>query len=76
MTIRLGVSFYSGEIDRDEFERMVVDIVKSKLPDVTIYSLAYEDWGLTIRTDAGDIEVEIDWNEIILKESNEPTIIE
>jgi hypothetical protein len=72
----MNSTFYTGTIDRDEFERLIVDVIARDMPDAIVYSISYTDRGLEIKTDRGEIRIEIDWEEITIKENNEPTIIE
>ena len=67
MNIRLN-TFCTGQVTRDELEQLVSETIEEALPGAKILVIYYNDTGMLIETDLGDVELEIDWNEIILKE--------
>jgi len=59
--------FHSSNIDREELESIITDAVERETSDANIKDLKYTKDGITIILDNGkQIEVEIDWQEIIL----------
>ena len=58
--------FQSREIDTDELEEMIRDAV-AKDSEKSIEDLIYTEDGVKVILDDGEIiEIEVDWNEIIL----------
>jgi len=58
---------YSSDIDTEELERIVKDAVKRHSPGDEIKEWKYTEDGIEITLDSGEkIEIEVDWNEIIL----------
>ena len=59
--------FQSSEIESDELERIITDAVKKEYPDKSIEEFKYTNDGIIIfLNDGSTIEIEIDWQEIIL----------
>jgi hypothetical protein len=59
--------FHSSEIDTEELERIVIDAVEREHPNRSVEDVQYTEEGLNITLDDGtEIEIEIDWQEIIL----------
>ena len=57
----------SIEINKDEFEKIVRDTVKERT-NKHIDNLEYNDNGISIILSDGDFfDIEVDWNEIIIK---------
>ena len=60
---------YSTEIEREEFERIIRKAVKRDDPKRKVQEIVYNDGGISIGLDDGSkINVDIDWQEIIIKE--------
>lgn len=76
MIFKLPNTFYTGEIGRDEFERLIFDIIGHEMLGVIIFDIVYNERGIEVKTDRGEIEIEIDWDEILIKEPDEPIVIE
>jgi hypothetical protein len=68
-------AFHTGEIDREEFERLIIDTVKQEIPEAKIQGFTYYDGGVLVQTDLGEVDIEIDWEEINIKETDEFTTI-
>lgn len=60
--------FYTGHIKRKEFEDLLVESINTKYPNCFIKNIIYTEKGLEIKLDWGTIDVEIDWDEIILED--------
>ena len=61
--------FQSGQINKDELEEIIKDLVKKDSPERTIDSISYDKDGITVILDNKQvIEIEIDWNEILVEE--------
>jgi len=59
--------FESREIDTEELENIIKETVLREHPMDTIKDLRYTDDGIDVIMDSGEeIEIEVDWNEIIL----------
>lgn len=59
--------FHSGGMDKKEFEEMLKEAVKKEDPSATIKNIKYLKHGVEIILDGGNIiEIEVDWNEIII----------
>ena len=59
--------FQSREIDTEELEDIITDAVARECPGDAIEELKYTDDGIEVVLESGDIiEIEVDWNEIIL----------
>lgn len=59
--------FYSSEVDVDELERLITDVVEKEHPSDSVEDISYNDEGLVVELSGGQvIEIEIDWNEIII----------
>jgi len=60
-------NFHSSEIDSKELERIIKDAVARECPGDDIKELDYTEDGVDITLESGDqIEIEVDWQEIIL----------
>lgn len=60
-------SFHSGGMDKKEFESMINEAVKKEYPNNNIKNIKYLSSGIEIILDNNEtIEVEIDWNELII----------
>jgi hypothetical protein len=65
--VNLFPDFHSSEIDIDELERLVTEIVEKEHPNESVEDISYNDDGLAVELSSGTIiEIEIDWNEIII----------
>jgi len=63
----LFAKFESREVDTKELENIIKDTVLREHPGDTIKDLKYTEEGIEIIMDSGEeIEIEVDWNEIIL----------
>lgn len=63
----LFTKFHSSEIDSKELENIIKDAVKQEHPLEAIKNIKYTEDGVTVILDSGqEIDIEIDWNEIIL----------
>jgi len=59
--------FESREIDTKELENIIKDTVLREHPGDDIKELKYTEDGIEVIMDSGEeIEIEVDWNEIIL----------
>jgi hypothetical protein len=59
--------FYSSNIDKEELEEIIRGAVGKDDPDATIKELKYtKDGVIVILDNKSEIEIEIDWQEIIL----------
>lgn len=59
--------FQSREIDTEELEGIVTDAVARECPNDEIEEINYTDDGIEVVLSSRDtIEIEVDWNEIIL----------
>lgn len=64
----LFADFQSGHIGTKELEGMLRDVVRKEHPEESIKKFKYMEDGVIIILDSGDtIEVQIDWNELILE---------
>jgi hypothetical protein len=65
----MGERFHSNEMDTDEFKKLIRDFISDTHPEDEIESLEINDEGLVdIKLKSGEeIEIEVDWNELILK---------
>jgi len=60
-------NFHSSEIDTEELEHLITDIVEKGHPGDAVEKISYTEEGLIVKLKGGDtIEIEIDWNEIII----------
>lgn len=60
-------SFESGNVSADELESIIRDIVKSDNPKNEIDEIQYNEGGVVVILKDGQIiEIDIDWDEIIL----------
>ena len=59
--------FESGNVDTKELEKIIIDAVEREHPGSSIEDIEYTEDGMEITLDTGEsIEIEIDWQEIIL----------
>jgi hypothetical protein len=59
--------FYHSEITKKELERIIKKATKEEFPDGRVSSIDYNEHGLRITLNGGNVvDVDIDWNEIIL----------
>ena len=65
----LSEKFYSTEMDTSDFKKLIEDIIKDTDPDDQVESIKINDGGLVdIKLKSGkEIEIEVDWSELILK---------
>lgn len=65
----LSEKFYSTEMDTSDFKKLIEDIIKDTDPDDQVESIKINDEGLVdIKLKSGkEIEIEVDWSELILK---------
>lgn len=61
--------FHSAEMDTEELKKLIKDFISESHPNETIESFEINDEGLIdIRLSNGEeIEIEVDWNELVLK---------
>ena len=61
--------FYSEEMDIEDFKKLIKDFIADTHPDDEIESIEINDENLIdIKLKSGEeIEIEVDWNELILK---------
>ncbi len=60
-------NFHSSEITNKELERIVRDAVQKECPKDKIKKINYTDNGIDVILESGNtIEIEVDWQEIIL----------
>jgi len=69
LCFKLHSAFQIGEISREELEKLLIDVIKDEAPEAIIITIVYNKSGVSVQTDLGPIEIEIDWNEIIIKEN-------
>jgi len=63
----LFAKFHSSKIDTKELENIIKDAVRQEHPLDAVKNIKYTDDGVTVILDNGqEIDIEIDWNEIIL----------
>lgn len=62
----LSAKFSSGQIDRKEFERILEDVIQEEFGAVDIQGIRYTKRGVEIQTTEGEVEVQIDWDEICI----------
>lgn len=63
----LFTKFHSSNIDSKELENIIKDAVRRECPMDVIEDVKYTKDGVTVILDSGqEIDIEIDWNEIIL----------
>jgi predicted small metal-binding protein len=59
--------FQSSNIDIDELEKIIKDAVRKEHPLQTISEIEYTEDGVAVTLDNGqEIDIDIDWDEIIL----------
>jgi len=59
--------FHSSNIDTKELENIIGDAVKQEHPLDSVKNIRYTKEGVIVILDSGqEIDIEIDWNEIIL----------
>jgi hypothetical protein len=59
--------FHSSKIDTGELEKIIKDAVRRDNPFDAIKKVDYTEDGVVVTLDSGqEIEIDIDWNEIIL----------
>lgn len=58
--------FVSGQITRDELERIIRDVVCDESDNVEVLELEYTTSGVNVTTTNDKIEIQIDWNELVL----------
>jgi hypothetical protein len=65
----MGERFHSSEMDTDDFKKLIKDFIADTHPGDEIENLEINDKGLVdIKLKSGEeIEIEVDWNELILK---------
>lgn len=63
----LFARFHSSNVDAAELEKIIKDAVKREHPLDNIKKISYTEDGVIVILDSGqEIDIEIDWNEIIL----------
>ena len=61
-------TFHSAEVDVEELEKIIEDAVRKDSPLDRITNIEYTDDGVVVTLNNGEqIEIEVDWEEIILK---------
>jgi len=65
----LGDKFHSNEMDTDDFKKLIEDFISDTHPNDEIESIEINKEGFVdIKLKGGEeIEIEVDWNELILK---------
>jgi|GEM_PF-4822348 len=59
--------FHSSSIDSEELETIITEAVEREYPEDSIEDFEYTDEGISVSMSSGQtIDIEIDWNEIIL----------
>lgn len=62
-----GDKFHSSHITSGELESLLSDVVKQEHPDRKVKKFKYNEDGVVVTLDNGDvIEIDVDWQEIIL----------
>jgi len=60
-------TFHSGGLGKEEFEEMIKEAVRKEHPRRSIKNIRYLKDGVEVILDDGEsIDIEIDWNEIII----------
>ena len=60
-------NFHSGGMDKKEFEEIIKEAVKKENPLSIIKNIKYQKDGVEVVLEDGEIiEIEIDWNELII----------
>jgi hypothetical protein len=60
-------AFESRTICSDEIEKLIKAAIKDEYPGRLVVKLSYEEGGVLVELDNGEkIEIEIDWQEIIM----------
>ena len=68
MSKNLTLSFQTGSISKKELEEMIEGLVEGDSPDKSIVEFEYTDDGVTVILDDGSkIEIDIDWDEIVIQ---------
>lgn len=64
-----GEEFYSTQIDTEEFKTLITDMMSDTNPGDEVVSIEINDEGMVeVKLASGEeVEIEVDWNEIILK---------
>ena len=60
--------FYTGTIKRAEFEELLRNLVKEHLPQAVVQEIEYGPQYVLVITDKEVIEVEVDFDELIIEE--------
>lgn len=59
--------FHSSNIGKEELERIITDAIKKEHPESEIKNIAYNKDGMKVKLlDGTTIDIEIDWQEIVL----------
>jgi len=68
-TKQLLGEFHSTEMDVDELKRLIKDFILETHPGDKVKSLDINDQGLidVVLESGEEIEIEVDWNELVLK---------
>lgn len=61
--------FHSANIDAEEFFSLINDVIRDTHPDDEIKSIDIDNNGMVniILESGQEVEIEVDWNEIVLK---------
>jgi hypothetical protein len=65
--VKMG-EFQSGEMEVEELKRIITEVVNDTYPDDEIKTIKINNEGMidVVLSSGEEIEIEIDWNEIIL----------
>lgn len=65
----LGEEFHSSEMDTEDFKKLIEDFISDTNPGDEVESISIGDEGLVdVKLKSGEeLEIEIDWNELVLK---------
>jgi hypothetical protein len=67
ITLNIDDEFSTSNITKQEFEDLVADLIRCEL-GVEAVSIAYTKTGVEVETVTGPVEIEIDWEEIVLND--------
>jgi hypothetical protein len=65
---KLNTTFHVGEVEKKELEKLISDVITNKMPGIIVFKFSYREEGIVVQTSQGEIEIDIDWEEIIIKE--------
>lgn len=67
ITLNIDEEFYTSNISKEEFEDLVADLVMCEL-GCGVLTITYTKTGVEVDTVTGPVEIEIDWQEIVLND--------